>query len=707
VQTLIERDHRPTLAEISNGLPRLGPQAAVPSAGSQPDEWDVPPNYPPGDAARIADKCGQMGYFRYAAGAVSEPYWRAGLSVLKRCVGGDVLIHDWSKGDPRYDAEQTQRKAENTSGPATCQHFSEVNPGGCTGCPHAGSVTSPIQLGIGAEPQPEDAPDWQVSKSGQWVISDGGIYRQPPASDDDPHPEPIQATDVPIWVVEVRERARGETEEDQSSLLLAWRTLDNREKQGVMLQSVLADPRSFKGWLADYNLFSAVRSIKELGMYIGSVTKDRIKKRGIREYHETLGWHHGGFVLGDTLVTAQGSKSALVQSSNPISGITPKGSAEAWTRAIDKLDRPDMRPHQVAVLAGFASPLYEPASTQSAVLSLVGRSGAGKTLAARAALSIYGDPDMLAQGSSSTANAVEQQLSTLKNVPHLLDEVTSLSAQRITDHIYTAANGQGKAALTRDRRMRSTGAWSLTPIITSNHPVLEFSADRVQEAHRRRLLELQCEDVFPQDIGAEIYEASSTHAGAVGEFYLQEVARIREHIPRLFALAMEKVRSWGYLPPENRFGLWTLASCLLGGQIARKLGLISWDPEVAIQEAAKRLEEAAESTETDAERVQEAVAEFLNDNSRFVCHWSGDQQDLGENRDNAVARWIGPDRVAIHSRAFRDYLEERRISKAAGKGWLNQVSDKGRKSLAPGAPAVRCYVVDARKAGLMSQEGHT
>ncbi|MFW6061676.1 MAG: DUF927 domain-containing protein, partial [Planctomycetota bacterium] len=443
VKLLVERPHRPSLEQMAATLPQLGPQEAVPS-GPRPDsEWDVPTNYPPGDAARIADTCAQMGQFRHFQGAVSEPYWRAGLSVLKRCEGGEVLIHEWSKGDPRYDAQQTQKKADATGGPATCAHFEEVNPGGCAGCPHAGKVTSPVQLGVAAPAPAPDAPDWRIAKSGWWVITDGGIYRNPPATDDDPSPEPIQATDVPLWVVEVREKARLDTEADQASLLLAWRTLDGREKKGVMYQSAVADSRSFRQWLADHNLYSAVRSIKELGMYISNITRDTIRNRGVREYHETLGWHQGGFVLGNTLVTAEGPKEALVQSSNPISRIHPQGDAATWSAAVDRMDDPNLRPHQVAVLAGFASPLYELAHTQSAVLSLVGRSGAGKTLAARMALSIFGDPEALAQGSSSTANSVENQLATLKHVPHLLDEVTNLPTGRITDHIYMAANGQG------------------------------------------------------------------------------------------------------------------------------------------------------------------------------------------------------------------------------------------------------------------------
>ena len=104
--------------------------------------------FPPARIESIEEGCAQMAHVKAEGGAVSEPLWRAALSVLWRCEGGKDLIHEWSKGDPRYDTAETTAKADGTQGPYTCETFAEL--GGderCTGCPHKGKVKSPIILG--------------------------------------------------------------------------------------------------------------------------------------------------------------------------------------------------------------------------------------------------------------------------------------------------------------------------------------------------------------------------------------------------------------------------------------------------------------------------------------------------------------------------------------------------------------------------------
>jgi len=709
VSTLIERDHRPTLEQMAEAMPKLGPQKVV-SSGFPGSEWDIPPDYPPGNADGIAEQCQQMSYVQHHGGAVAEPLWRAALSVLKRCEDGDIHIHEWSKGDPRYDATETQKKADATQGPATCQHFSEVNPGGCALCPHAGTVTSPIQVST-MSPEPpatEESTEegtWRISKLGPWTINSHGIFYRPSPTDEDPNPDPQRVSVVPIWVEEVREKAREGVEADQSGLVLHWTTLDGREKQGLLSLEALSSPQDFSKWLGRYNLYAMVDSTKGLGMYLSQITRDTVKKRGIREYHDTLGWAKDGCVIGATQITTQGPKEALVQNSNPISGLEPKGSMAAWRKTVDKLDDPALRPHQAAVLSGFASTLLEPAGVQSAVVSLVGRSGAGKTLAAQTALSIYGDPEMLTQGSTSTANSVEQQLTTLKHLPHLLDEVTGLSAKRITDHIYVAANGQGKGSLNRNREAREAGTWSLVPIITSNTPVLEFSHDHVQEAHRRRLLELNCDSVFPSDLGAELFNAARDNAGAPAVEYLQAVAKMWDQIPALHAKAQKQISAWVDVPEENRFGLWTLAACLLGGWIAQKVGAIGWDPAPAVREAALSLQKAAEETLTDDDRVLEGISDFLNENTRYTSFWLADNHDMGDDTDAAVARWVDSDEVAIHKRQLREYLQDRGISGKAAKAFMERYkTGEGKRRLTPGAPATTAVTLNARAAGLLTED---
>lgn len=98
----------------------------------------------PSDAARVAKRCPQIGAFKRGE-EQAEPLWKAALTVVARCEGGQQLAHVWSQQDERYDPAETQSKIDRSSGPATCDQFRTLNPDGCAGCVH--TCRSPIQLG--------------------------------------------------------------------------------------------------------------------------------------------------------------------------------------------------------------------------------------------------------------------------------------------------------------------------------------------------------------------------------------------------------------------------------------------------------------------------------------------------------------------------------------------------------------------------------
>ena len=700
------------LSDFQAALPAVGPIRSL-SRPKRDDEWAVQDNYPAGDAEAIAERCAQMRKIRDTRGAVSEPFWRAGLSVLARCADAEHYVHEWSKGDERYDPHETQKKADATAGPATCGHFNEVHPGGCTGCPLAGKVNSPIQAAVAAAKAPElpqrqagEPVQTRPTKIGGFQITDAGVYFQPPAGDGEPEP-PKRVTQVPMWISEVRERARDGNDRDHSSLLVEWRSIDGRDKSAVLHQSDVHDARSFKAWLADHNIISAVQEVGLLVKYISEMTLATLRQQGVREYHESLGWYEQGFVCGENIITPQGSKPALVQSTNPISRLKPRGNVDAWRDSVSVLNKPGYEHHAFALLAGFGSPVLSLAGVQSAVVSLVGISGAGKTLSAKAALSIYGDPENLSQAASASSNAIERQLGCNRHVPYLLDEVTHLSLNRLTEFIYLAANGAGKDALTRNRENRNTGSWQLVPFITSNHPVLEFHQRDVEEAHRRRVLEVHFNEAMGAQDGATLEAGIRENAGAAAEPFLQLLAKCRTQVPRLFEKAVEKIRAEQVIPDANRFGIWTLAGALVGGSIAKAAGLIDMDPWPIIRQVMAQYEQDVQQTLTPEQRIEAALREFLAANSKRVCRWDTDGNDLGEVVDDPVARVYRNGQVAVHSKEFHSLLHDERISRTAIREWLGEHSSAKPKSvrLAPGTPPVWSVIFDAEALGWDEDKG--
>ena len=683
-----------SLSGFNKSLPAVGPSRVIQDDRQikVSSEWDIPEDYPASSAAKVATNCQQIRYFQARGGAVSEPYWRAGLSVIYRCENGENLIHEWSQGDERYSHPETQQKAAGTKGPATCQHFEEVNPEGCTGC--KAEVTSPIQLGITVkvEPPPEEE-DWRLNQVGRFKVTSDGIWYEEKDA-------PAQRISfVPIWVREVREKSRLNNEQDESALEVEWDTIDGRKKIGVIKQSHIHDVREFKKWLANHNIISGVLEVKLLVSFISQYTLALIKKHGATEYHESLGWYDGGFVIGDKMVTESGAVKAQVHSTNPISKLTPKGDLDKWKQAANVLNKEEYKKHALCVLLGFASPLYAQADVNSAVISLVGRSGGGKTLAAQFALSIFGNPGFLTQGSTATDNSIEQQLVANRHVPHLLDEVTNFSAHRLANYVYLAANGQGKSALTRTREFRSGGEWRLTPFITSNNSLLEMAQNEIQEAHRRRLLEMSFESEFPQTDAQVVYQAMMNNYGVAGAEYLRTLNKLRPKLPELFAKAVKKIRKLAKIPDANRFSIWSLAAAYLGGSIAKSIGLIDYDLDAVIKTAVDEVNENVAETKDYNELALETVREFITHNSKRVCFWKG-AKDVGVPVDDPVVR-VFEDTVAIHVKELTEAWRENKVSKNLIRGWLNEVVVETKSiRLAPGCPPVRAYKFKAGTIGI-------
>ena len=98
----------------------------------------VNPDYRPSDAFRIAEHCAVIKHIRDTRGNVSEPLWYAGMGVLVHTTQSDAVCHDWSRGHPGYDEDETQGKIDRLKsyGPTTCVHLRAHSDGLCLGCPY-------------------------------------------------------------------------------------------------------------------------------------------------------------------------------------------------------------------------------------------------------------------------------------------------------------------------------------------------------------------------------------------------------------------------------------------------------------------------------------------------------------------------------------------------------------------------------------------
>lgn len=717
VEILMDRGAVFNVADIERMLPVVA--APAPRLSGKAPEGSMAAGldteYPPADAGLIAAKCRQMASIQVAGGKVSEPLWRAGLSVLVRCADGDTLIHEWSKGDDRYDPDETRAKADGTLGPATCAHFAGLNPAGCAGCPHANKIASPILLGTEL-PEPEvreddEDVDTRLNEVGPWRVTARGVRLK--MVDKETQEEVIlPVTHCPLWVVEARERARDEDEPDASSLLLQWHTPDGLTRKGVIRQADVYEPKALTRWLGDHNVMSFVDDVKKLAAYIQAVTRELLNRGQVRIYYDRLGWFPDGIVTAGYKVAGGAPVPVRMQSSTPVGLIRPaeRGSSVAWAEAMRELAGPNTRIHEFAVLAGFGSPLLHLVGWQAAVLSLAGVTGMGKTTAMEAALSIFGDPKHMFLATTATENAVEMHMAAMCHLPFGVDEISRWLAPRIANFVYQATNGEGKAVLTKSREMVRPKSWALVPMVTTNSPLLEYQPRHIDEPVRRRVLELHFsrKSQLPESAATTVHNAIRDHHGAAGLVYLRHVLENKAAIrAQLIATDRELLRSSG-LREEDRFIRWLIAAAVVGGYTAQAAGVWKTDPQAAVGEVIRRAVASSRATEADEDRVVMLLEDFLTERRENIEEWAT-QDPLSTDKPFAkrgVREPVGrydprEERVYIMASVLRQHLNDHRLSMTNLNDWMvrNQIGT-GKMRMAPGTPTVHCYVIPLKLLGM-------
>lgn len=136
--------------------------------------------FSPCSAEKVANRCGVMGEMRDTKGNIGEPEWRAMLGIIKHCIEGEELAHEWSEGYAGYSRDETQEKYDRwETGPATCARIQEYGCDQCNTCQYRGKITSPIELGRMTDAEQEEA-DVEAPPAEVEMESEDGEEHLPP-----------------------------------------------------------------------------------------------------------------------------------------------------------------------------------------------------------------------------------------------------------------------------------------------------------------------------------------------------------------------------------------------------------------------------------------------------------------------------------------------------------------------------------------------
>lgn len=561
-------------------------------------------NQTPKSAKKVAEHCNQVAVMRDTQGDVSYDHWRGVIGIIRFCEEGIDLAREWS--ERRAETGHSQNDVDtryNTwdANPTSCEFFSKCNPSGCESCPSKGKVKSPITLGkiiVESESEIVEAEvdgkimGVQIPEFPAKYTRNGNLMiRQMEDKDGIVH-DFIFSPNLFYPLYRVR------TEDGTYSLRMRLHLPNNKTREFDLETKALASPNDLAKALSQYELLGS--NSKDANMHMTAYMRDFLEKlKSEAEEMNTLvsyGWNPemSTFLLGDRLYHSDGTvRKVLVggMAKDFLPAFVNRGTAEGYAKGIDFLyNRKGMQPMQYAVASAFGSVLTPLADSQykGLIMSLAGGdSGKGKTTVSMAGLYGFGDAQQMqiAGNKGGTINARYGMISTFNNVPMLMDELTHMEPELVSELAYQIS--MGKEKLRQQVKGGSVGfatprSFALSIYGTSNSglhgKLAEFQSNAQAEAVR--VIEINI-DRYPATRldPAEVEPVRKTierNAGAAGDEYLKYVVTHLDDITNDIAICSKKLQAE---IPDSKFRFWRWhASCTLTAvKIMRELGICSFD----------------------------------------------------------------------------------------------------------------------------------
>jgi hypothetical protein len=554
--------------------------------------------YPPSSAHEIANHCQQLRDFRDAAGDVAEPLWYPMLGLIKRTTEGEELCHEWSKGHPEYNAKKTQEKIDQWEvGPPTCERLEKLRPEGCAGCRFKSKVKSPIQLGIVVpesapieEETAEDSPDvvdkvpdlpprvsarfaWNGTQLVEYKKNEEGVRDAVPFMDcflwaETHHRKNHVGT---TWVYRDRPGRYKRFELAAECIATGGRELFAAlGREGVI--AINGGKRSLETYITEW--FSALKATTE----------------EVNSYH-TFGWQKdGGFLLGETLYTADGPKEVRVtgDAQGYTGAFTEEGTAEDWANGVEAAyGLPGSEQYQWMLGCAFGAPLVKLLGSGIAGCVINGysaESGLGKSTAAKIGLSLYGNPErLMLSKQQATTKGLFAYTGMMGSLPVLLDETTNVKGLELSDLVYTFSQGSGRIGAMGDGSLRTNVyGWSTLMMSTSNRSMQSTLAASKANATPEiaRVFEYKFTKIPGQRSKIEadrIFNRAAGTWGAAGRLYIEYITRNQAKVRALLDRTREMLSEKAGLRADERFWGAGMTTIIAGLLIGKKLGLIKFD----------------------------------------------------------------------------------------------------------------------------------
>lgn len=648
VEPIDPKDFAAALKELAQDLPKK-PVVQNKKHDINDDLTAHLPQVPHMDSSAklIAEKCNQMAIIRDARGDVDYEQWRGGLGIIKHCVEGSELAHEWSSGHPEYDYNATEAKLDSwEAGPTTCEFFSKCNPHGCQGCVHQGTIKTPMVLGR-IIPTPEEKVVEAVVEGkkvevevpafpNNYAYEDGAMTKF--MIDKDGLTHAFQFCNTLLYPM-----YRIRKEDGTFAMGMRMHLPDNRTREFELDTKLLASPQKLSEALADYEVLPT--NIKGANDYMAAYLRESIEKLK-REAEElntltSFGWKDNmqSFLIGDRLYHTDGTVRKVLVGGRARDKMPafpePRGTAEKYAEALNFMyARPDMIPMQYAIASGFGSVLTPlgPTIYKGLLMAITGGATAkGKTSVCMAGMYAFGDADKMKIGTDkgSTINARYATLSTYQNLPVLFDEFTKISAEDFSALSYAISQGEDKSRMSVSNNKGVTFAqaeyWQMSPYITANsdlHGLLSTEKGNSQ-AEAVRVIQIRIDEYQLAQISIPEAEAAlkqiELNMGTAGDKFIRYVVQNREDVLHRMA-RIGKMLETSIPDVKYRFYRNHAICSLTAINITNQLGITQFDEEALYRYVVQLFNDLANTiTMQNSMDAEEALSAMITDlSSRFI-----------------------------------------------------------------------------------------